>query len=102
MIRNAKKDANQKEIENYIKAIGGEFQDCTQLKNAFDLLMGYKGKLYIIEVKNPEYLSKKLSKVERLEKSLTEGEKKCRDKFEKVGINYYIIEDIEGIKEMLK
>ena len=101
MIRAARKDENQKGIEIFLKSIGAEYLDCTKMKDAFDLLVGFRGKLYIIEVKNPEYLRKKLSKESALIKALTEGERKCRDKFKKVDIEYYIVSDIEGIKKIL-
>jgi len=96
-----KPDANHSKIVNYIRSIGGVVLDCKSLINAFDILVGYKGKLYIIEIKNPERLLKKLPKKERLEKALTKGERDCKIMFESVGCEYNIVESCEDINILL-
>ena len=52
MRRNAKVDLNQPELVKQIRSLGGYVLHCHQLKNAFDILVGYNGNLYIIEIKN--------------------------------------------------
>ena len=51
-MRIAKVDKNQPLIVSQIREMGGYVLHIHQLKNAFDILVGYKGNLYIIEIKN--------------------------------------------------
>ena len=90
MRRNAKVDLNQPLIVKQIRALGGYVLQCHQLKNAFDILVGYNGKLYIIEIKNDS------------KGKLTSGEMKCKIGFENVGIPYYTIWNIEQFIEITK
>ena len=69
-MRNAKVDINQPLIVKQIRQIGGYVLHVHQLKNAFDILVGYKGKVYIIEIKNDA------------KGKLTPGETKCKEGFE--------------------
>jgi hypothetical protein len=64
------------------------------LKNAFDILVGYDRKLFIVEIKDG---NKPPS-----QRRLTEGEIKCRDAFESVGVTYHIIESVEAAISMIK
>ena len=90
MRRNAKVDLNQPLIVKQIRALGGYVLHCHQLKNAFDILVGYNGKLYIIEIKNDA------------KGKLTSGEMKCKIGFELVGVPYYTIYNIEQFLEITK
>ena len=83
MRRNAKVDINQPLIVKQIRLMGGYIVHCHQLKNAFDILVGYKGKLYVIEIKNDA------------KGKLTPGELKCKEGFKSVGIEYHTIWNIE-------
>ena len=66
----------------------------SSLKNAFDILVGYDRKLFIVEIKDG---NKPPS-----QRRLTEGEIKCRDAFESVGVTYHIIESVEAAISMIK
>lgn len=99
--RNAKVDANQPAIVKALRRVGAKVRPVHQLKDLFDILVGYRGQLFIIEIKNPEYLPKKYQteseteKRTRLEKMLSEGEKKCMDMFNSVGVDYHIVTSID-------
>jgi len=90
MRRIAKVDLNQPLIVKQIRALGGYVLHVHQLKNAFDILVGYEGKLFIIELKNDS--KGKLSK----------GEQKCKEGFNSVGVDYHVIWNIEQFKKLIK
>ena len=95
--RNAKVDANQPEIVKALRKIGAKVKLVHQLKNLFDILVGYNGKLFIVEIKNDKYLPKiyesesPKGKRTRLVKMLSDGERKCLEDFKLVGIYYHIV-----------
>ena len=89
MRRNAKVDNNQPLIVQQIRALGGYVLHTHQLKNAFDILVGYNSKLYIIEIKNDA------------KGKLTKGEIECKKGFESVGVPYYTIWNIEQFIEII-
>ena len=70
--------------------MGGYVLHCHQLKNAFDILVGYKSKLYIIEIKNDD------------KGKLTEGESKCKEGFNSVGVDYHTIYNIEQFIKIIE
>ena len=90
MRRNAKVDINQPLLVKQIRALGCYVLHTHQLKNAFDILVGHAGKVYIIEIKNDA------------KGKLTEGELICKAAFESVGVEYHVIWDIEQFKELIK
>jgi len=89
MRRNAKVDNNQKEIVSKIRQIGGVVLHTHQLKNAFDILVGYNSKLYIIEIKSNS------------KSKLTKGELQCKKMFESVGVTYYTIYNFEQFLDII-
>ena len=98
MRRAAKKDLNQDEIVTVLRNSGAAVLFTHQLKNAFDILVGYEGVLYMFEIKNPDYLPKKFFKMNfdeqrqyLIENKLEAGELDCLRTFEKVGVMYHII-----------
>ena len=90
MRRNAKVDINQPLLVKQIRELGGVVLHTHQLKNAFDILVGYNKKLYIVEIKNDS------------KGKLTTGELKCKEMFNSVGVDYHIIYNIEQFKELIK
>ena len=48
-----RKDLNQDSIADAIKRIGGSVMTVSHLGLGFDLLVGYRGKNYLIEIKRP-------------------------------------------------
>ena len=93
-MRAAKVDANQPKLVKALERAGAVVLSIHIVKKAFDVLVGFRGELFIMEIKNPEYLPKEYNR-ERLVKSLTEGETECMNKFKKVGVPYYIVATIE-------
>lgn len=52
MLRTASRvDANQPQIVAALRAIGASVLHCHQLKNCFDLLVGYRGRTFLMEIK---------------------------------------------------
>lgn len=89
-MRNAKVDINQPLIVKQIRQLGGYVLHVHQLKNAFDILVGFEGKLYVIEIKNDS------------KGKLTPGELKCKTGFNSVGVDYHIIYNIDQFIELTK
>jgi len=83
-------DLNQKKIFGSMRAIGAVVVPTNHVKHAFDCIAFYRGKIFVIEIKNPERLPKKYDR-QRLIKELSTGEKKCMEKIEGVGCQYHII-----------
>lgn len=86
MRRAAKVDSNQSEIVAALRKRGAVVLITSQLKNAFDLLVGFNGQLYIVEVKDG---NKPPSA-----RKLTSGELKCKEMFESVGVKYHVITSV--------
>lgn len=89
MIRAAKIDINQPEIVQFLRAHGAFVRSVAQLKNAFDLLVFYKGNIFMVEVKQQKG-------------KLTDGELKFKAEAEKVGCKYWIIRSCDDALEMLQ
>lgn len=79
MRRAAKVDLMQKQIVQELRDYGAVVLHTHTLKNAFDILVGYNGVLYMVEIKNDS------------KGKITDGEMKCRDDFNSVGVDYHII-----------
>lgn len=47
-------DANQPAIVKALRAVGASVLHCHQLKNCFDLLVGYRGRTFLLEIKTSE------------------------------------------------
>jgi hypothetical protein len=77
----ARVDANQPAIVNQLRAIGATILHTHQLKNCFDLLVGYRGRTFIMEVKDPSQPPSG--------RKLTEGEAKF--KVEWRGSEYHVV-----------
>ena len=83
MLRTASRvDANQASIVRALRAVGASVLHVHQLKNCFDILVGYRGRTFLMEVKDP---SQPLSK-----RKLTPGEAKFRDEWR--GSPYHVVE----------
>lgn len=89
----ARKDSNHAEIVKALRAIGAHVQDVSQLKNCFDILVGYRGRLFIMEVKDGEKPPSA--------RKLTDGELKCKTDFERVGVTYHIVLSVEQAIEIV-
>jgi hypothetical protein len=87
MLTAAKVDANQPLIVAAMRSKGAYVHVCSQLKNAWDVIVFFMGRIFIMEIKNPEYITKS----KPLEASLTEGERKTREYIERTGNIYHIV-----------
>ena len=81
MRRAARTDNNQKDIVSALRKIPG----VTIELDHDDFLLGFKGKTYWIEIKNPDTVSKKTGKI------LESKKKKSQKKLEKKWTGHYAI-----------
>jgi hypothetical protein len=82
MLRQASRvDGNQADIVRQLRGIGASILHCHVLKNAFDLLVGYRGRTFLIEVKDPAQPPSA--------RKLTAGEARFRDEWK--GSPYYVV-----------
>ena len=99
--RNAKVDKNQPEIVEGLRRIGAKVKPVHQLKKFCDIMVGYRGKLFMMEIKSGDDLPKKYSKMTKKEKrsyleaKLSEGEKECMEAFQSVGVVYHIVSTLD-------
>lgn len=81
----ARTDSNHKEIVEGLRKYGASILGVHQLKNCFDILVGYKGKDYIMEIKNGKNPPSK--------NKLTKGEQQFRNNWK--GGKYNIVYSLE-------
>lgn len=74
-------DANQASIVRALRAVGATVLHTHQLKNCFDLLVGYRGRTFLMEVKDPAQPPSK--------RQLTEGEARFREEWR--GSPYHVV-----------
>jgi len=95
MRRAAKVDANHKKIVASLRKVGYSVLNTHQLKNAFDILVGHKGRNYAFEIKDGDKPPSA--------RKLTEGEQKFYDTWNgQIDVIYtaeQAIEIIEGAKK---
>ena len=94
MRRAAKVDSNQSEIVSALRKVGAAVVITSQLKNAFDLLVMYRKRIYIVEVKD--------GSLPPSARKLTDGEMKCKKLVESVGVKYHIITSVDEALKMVK
>ena len=90
--RAAKIDDNQNEIVKALRKAGASVLITSQLKNCFDLLVGYKGVNHIVEIKDG---SKPASR-----RKLSEGEIKFMENWR--GGKYHVVTSIEEALKILE
>lgn len=90
--KSSKKDLNQPEIEQALRQAGAAVLSIHQVKNAFDMVVGFRGKVYLMEVKNPERRPKRRPAAEGM---LTDGEADCHAMFALVGVKIHILFSID-------
>lgn len=88
MLRKARVDGNQKEIVKQLRAIGATVLHTHQLKNCFDILVGWKGHNYAFEIKD--------SAKPKSARHLTEGEQKFFDLWRGQ------VDKVESFEEIMK
>lgn len=106
--RVAKVDNNQKEIVAALRKIGAHVVHTHQLKNAFDILVSYRGNVMPMEIKDGNSLPKKFFEMGEYEKALyledllTEGERDCMKGFIATGSKYAIVYNIDSAIKAIK
>ena len=87
MRRDARTDGNQKAIVEYIRSIGGLVLHLHALKNCCDILVGFRGVIYLFEIKNGA------------KKKLTPGEAEFFREW--MGYNLHVVAGIEDVNKVL-
>lgn len=91
MRRNARVDANQPEIVKGLRRAGASVLILSNLKNCFDILVGFRGINYIMEIKDGTKAPSK--------RKLTEGEQKFADEWK--GGKYHIVLSLQQALEII-
>ena len=77
-----RRDINEPEIVDALRCVGAYVQQMDK-SVGFDLLVAFRGVLYVVEVKN--------CKPQNVYRELTENESKTMQLIEKTGVNYNIV-----------
>lgn len=93
MRRAAKVDRNQPEIVKSLRRVGAVVLITSQLKNCFDILVLFKGRIYMVEIKD--------GLLPPSGRKLTPGELEFKQKAESVGCTYHVITSIDEALEMI-
>ena len=88
----ARVDSNQKEIVEGLRRYGASVLITSQLKNCFDILVGYEGVNYIMEIKD--------GKKPPSQRKLTKGEEKFKEIWK--GGGYYVVESLNEAIILIK
>jgi hypothetical protein len=91
MRRSARVDANQKQIVEGLRRSGASVLITSQLKNCFDILVGFRGINYIMEIKDGDKPPS--------QRKLTEGEQKFKDTWR--GGEYHIVESLDDALKVI-
>lgn len=94
MRRAAKVDRNQSEIVKALRKCGAAVVITSQLKNAFDILVGFQGRLHVMEIKDGE--------LPPSARKLSEGEQKCKTLLEGVNVPYNVVNSVEDALNILQ
>ena len=81
----ARIDANQPAIVAALRGIGASVLHLHQLKNCFDLLVGYRGRTFLMEIKDPSQPPSK--------RQLTEGEAQFKAQWR--GSTYHVVYTVD-------
>ena len=90
----SKVDANHAQIVKAARQMGAVVIDCSPLKNAFDALIAFRGRLYCVEIKDG-------SKTPSQQK-LTTGEIECKKSLNSVGVDYHVVTSVDELVELLR
>lgn len=91
MRRKARTDANQTEIVEALRKHGASVLITSQLKNCFDILVGFNGVNYIMEIKD--------GKKPPSQKKVTSGGLKFKANWK--GGTYHVVESVEQAIEII-
>jgi len=79
-------DGNHTEVIEAMRNIGAVVYSVASIPNFTDTLVGYRGQLFIIEIKDGTLPPSK--------RKLTDGEIKCKTDFERVGVTYHVANSV--------
>tara|TARA_R110000782_G_C14585396_1_gene389069 strand:- start:184 stop:513 length:330 start_codon:yes stop_codon:yes gene_type:complete len=105
--RSAKADDNQPQLVAALRKAGATVRHVHQVKKLFDVIVGYRNKVYLTEIKDGAKFPQKFWKMEEKERSewiistLTKDELICRNDFEKVGVKIHIIYDVDSALKLI-
>ncbi len=91
MRRAGRVDGNQREIVLGLRSIGATVLVISSLPNCFDILVGFQGVNYIMELKDPNQPKSK--------QRLTDGEQKFKDEWR--GGEYYVVTSLGQAVEII-
>jgi len=101
--RAANVDKNQKLIVSALRRVGAKVLHTHQLKNCCDLMVGFRGKWFPMEIKDgnkfPRYFRRLTTAADKelfLRKELTEGERLFYDECRANGLPYIIAYSIDS------
>ncbi|GAB3663954.1 hypothetical protein GCM10027594_32450 [Hymenobacter agri] len=84
-------DANQPAIVAALRGIGASVLHVHQLKNCFDLLVGYRGRTFLLEIKDPSQPPSK--------RQLTPGEAEFKAQWR--GTPYHVVHTVDEALALL-
>ena len=87
MRRACKVDSNQPEIVDALRRVGAVVLILSQLKNCFDVLVCYDGKIHMVEIKD--------GSLPQSARKLTDGEQEFKAKVEGVKCVYNVVNSID-------
>lgn len=87
--RIARTDANHREVLDTVTAIGAEVLDLHSLGGALDALVGFRGRLYLVEIKDGR---KQPSK-----RRLTAAERATIERFQRIGCPVIVAESADDL-----
>lgn len=90
MIRAARKDANHKQIADYLLDHGASVGDLSQVKKLCDIAVAFRGVTELVEIKN--------GALPPSGRKLTEGEQQFHDRWR---ATVHIVIDLEDAKQLL-
>ncbi len=86
-------DLNQKDIVKELRKIGCKVTITSEVSDFCDLVVGFKGNLYLVEVKDG---TKPPSA-----RKLTPGEIKCKMEFHAVGVQYHVVTSVQDALKLI-
>jgi len=97
-MKKSRKDINHTEILKAAQAMGATvIIDLAQHRVSCDVLIAFRGDLFLIEIKNPEYMTKTTTRWNWL----TESEKAIAEACACGNVPFFIVQDIEELKAVL-
>lgn len=106
MRRANRKDGNHRQIVKHLQAIGAHVHDLANKGESCDLLVGYRGELRLLEIKDPSQVPKQKRENGKMRKAtridwLTEDERKMALAFWAVKVPYFVVVSLQEAQGVL-